>query len=1177
MALSEEAFNQIMSTASLGEAFRGMSAEDEKIKKLSLSTLEKEARLGIDSGRPHAIAGEQPYMQGNDLGPGYSNVNGQKVFNKNKIINDMNQDQMGSYMSDVYDQTLHTDDEGRDFQYGDYNNEAGRWNRHYLENQDEEEGYLYAGHGKQDENLTKWGYAGLGGEERYTPGMAKDAKGNPIKVRGGLYGWESGEQGIDPTALDVNWRLPRQVAMNAEGVIHGNEGMIGQRDMFDDGSKESIARRKELGSGASEYYNQGKDSPLYQGADGESSNMEKVTGIRTTMDVDKIKKGLPKGATRKQKNEAILANLLSSDVETADSVDGELYSLAKGAAAGVGNIAENVLDTATEATAFLGEKAGLFTEKEKKIMGEFYDSDVNKWNEWLNVDTRYVDKANRELVDNIEKGDYLGAALSMVTNLHVHLAQSAPEMGALTMKIPGLIAAVNSRVKDVSEEFEKNRGREPTAWEEAGMWASAAAVLIPEKILMVGPLKAIFKSTKAAAKGTGPAKKGFMAKMNKKFDDLEGVIPKGKSLGGSAKVIGTAAGGEVLQEIADQAQETGWKEGRMLTGNEAIAAGIAGGVMGGALKGAAETRNIAKNAEESYRKYDMRKNVDNMSKEDFELRKEDAKEMMAENDRNIENSERAYNETDKAKSFADFENSENTDIGKEATRIVRKIKKEIENDKDFYARDDVQAMMKENLEGLKPRQRKRVTKSLGLEENATNEEILSATKKAEGDPHTSLFNRGSEGTESDKTTIINNAMDAKFEESKEAMKESFVAAGADNKTKREATKAAYNELAEVRNSRRKKGKTSKRESGEIDTSEKALNQQETSSGSKIIDMGVALYDGLKSITGVGSTVNKRVATKLNKYDNDSIRNAMKKAGKDSNIERIGNILLEKRANADAYAKDEGKANVAFFDKDSTHKGANFQTLKKLVSQPMISNPEEKAYINRAIDAIETRGDISSTQATIMRNRLEKNRVGSKPDRIGIKDKKLFSDSNDIKADLKRTEDLVARLKREDGGSGANAQKIQTGENDVASLKKSLEKELKYEADNNITPEPAFQPHVKSGTNKTGDESGSESTDGDPLSQTLDEINETTTESTESTESEPTSTESTDSSNSTSNSSSQTESKGTKEATEDASPKHKDEKGTSFTEKELIASNEVSEGFEVGESLNSEEFNKIIEC
>ncbi len=109
-------------------------------------------------------------------------------------------------------------------------------------------------------------------------------------------------------------------------------------------------------------------------------------------------------------------------------------------------------------------------------------------------------------------------------------------MGALSLKIPGFLASINSRMKEQSEEFRQSNGREPTNKEYAGMFLTNAGVLGAEKFLLIGPLKSIFKAASKTAAGKSVVR---------------------------GAVVGTAGtiAGEMVQETADQLQEQYWAKG----------------------------------------------------------------------------------------------------------------------------------------------------------------------------------------------------------------------------------------------------------------------------------------------------------------------------------------------------------------------------------------------------------------------------------------------------------------------------------------------------------------------------------------------------------------------------------------------------------------------------------------
>jgi hypothetical protein len=169
-------------------------------------------------------------------------VNGKTVHNANKLYNQRTPRQLQSLLSKVYDKRVYTGSDGSKYQLDSNGNKIPFKGK---------TGFLYGGTSKTDPNIVKFGYGAHGVLARYAD--KKDWKrygNNKTKSKG----YPSGPMGIDAKSAFMDWELPIDVAKGAEKYIHGNFNDIDSRIMFDDGTPESRLLRKQLGSGASEYY-----------------------------------------------------------------------------------------------------------------------------------------------------------------------------------------------------------------------------------------------------------------------------------------------------------------------------------------------------------------------------------------------------------------------------------------------------------------------------------------------------------------------------------------------------------------------------------------------------------------------------------------------------------------------------------------------------------------------------------------------------------------------------------------------------------------------------------------------------------------------------------------------------------------------------------------------------------
>jgi len=500
-----------------------------------------------------------------DLGNSYTMMGDTAISNSNKIYNNLSGKQMQQLLSDTYNQRLITEPEtGRTFQYGDWNKSKGQWDKKYID-EPIEEGYLYGGNSKLDPNIDKFGYAKYGVEPRYTPGLKQG------------YGWSPGPGGIDPTKAYMNWRLPDNVAKRMEGLIHGNKYDLEARAMFDDQTDYARKMRQILGSGASEYYDDSKMALLNQEVGSEPGNIYGGTPL----------------------DQALANRSLNMDKEYNDDTYAE--TLLKTPIAGAAHILSNAMDYGAEKVADAAIALGIDDEKGMQATKDFWnqDGDIMKWvDNAIGLNETYSEEATKEFMDAIKNGKYGDAAKSAFSNIGIHISNSLPEMAALYLGAPATALAIAARVQDQKNDFKKINKTEPSATEELSMFATNAAVLMAEKLLVFGPMKKIFG--KLVGKADPAAREQIFSTL--------------------AKGIGTSAAGEFFQEMADQAQENFWrkggsgdvtgvdaiteaynrfKTGKVMSKEEALGAGALGAILGGVIRGGGETlvtpKRIARN------------------------------------------------------------------------------------------------------------------------------------------------------------------------------------------------------------------------------------------------------------------------------------------------------------------------------------------------------------------------------------------------------------------------------------------------------------------------------------------------------------------------------------------------------------------------------------------------------
>ncbi|MCD6136930.1 hypothetical protein J7J63_09525 [Candidatus Bipolaricaulota bacterium] len=672
--------------------------------------------------------------------------------------------------------------------------------------------------------------------------------------------------------------------------------------------------------------------------------------------------------------------------------DGRMMSNIKTVGAGLGNIGANLLDTVLEGGGYLANKAGIIDKDTQEMVGSVADSSLKGWEKAVGLNTRYQEKASRELMAGIVKGTAEGygeAALSVVKNLDVHLAQSGPEMIGIAAKLPGVLATTNSRVKEQTAAFTKKNGREPTDAETAAMWATNFGVIAAEKAILIGPLKSIWKAMKNPA-----VKKGFQQ--------------VGNTVGASTKNVAKTVVGETVQEIADQTQEQYWNkggsgdikgidafkkagqlliDGKIISKEEAIAAGIAGGVMGGALRGGAELTGAKAAVENSINLHNFKKSLSDMDTYLDETDKEYAR-MSLEGDMDNARTERVIiQEARKQIKEAQKSSKPTIDVLSESNnnyieKYVEGIKVAYVNNKasEIDYKDNPQVASSISAEALagEPKDSANVIKALGLEPVAfkamkpmeqldiISEKIKDKATRAKAIRALSSFR---------KEAIFNKTVSDK---DKIAFEKDY-GSGIDNQlnvkeTKVNATIANAKEI----NRRISKTKPVTRSDDKVDID------------SSKIDSKVTAGNFLQSIFG-GTKKNKAAhMAELNKYSNKSLREAVD-SGSPEQVALIRDVLA-KRSNAKKEAgigtlkgqkfNEEGYRPVTSKMAINDDKKRTMNTLKQFVGRDEYANAdseanEARAFIQKALDA----KHITKQQANILRRRVVKTQAKTK-DREG---------------------------------------------------------------------------------------------------------------------------------------------------------------------------------------------------
>ena len=541
--------------------------------------------------------------QGSSYDEGYSTVLGQKVQNHNKDYNEYTPSQMSALSRKVYDK------------YGIVTDENGLRQRsidkgtdQYLLNQDEPANSFYRGDANLP-NVEKLGVARWDAKSRYTKGNAAKRE----LTADSTYGWEPGNQGINPDKA-VDTKLVNNAAGDMEGLHHGNIFNIGNRVNFDDGSLEARIARRQLGSGASEYY--AKPTTLEE--------EYKIQDVPVTPKMSLLEKKLMQlSAPQTATLENTMYPLYGKTPEEKDAISKEQYiadkngwtgkdimlmdgkekanyqkikkanQLKQGYYSDDGKTITGILEfgkyaiQAGKEVTRSGIKAtnrfakGLayklageegerkFSKASDKVVNVIYDKMNGITDEYLEKKLRinkdYINKANADLDKNYEEGDFTGMAASVIDNFAGHMIQSLPEMIMIANPVT-FTAAINKRANEQSEKFKKKTGREPSDGEYALMLLLNAGILQLEKLALL-PGKAIPGSGKLLSKITEPMLKAIPDSMKRV---IAGTFTKpatsmlqqtGRNVETFARGTVKRAAFEGVQEPLDQANSNYWERG----------------------------------------------------------------------------------------------------------------------------------------------------------------------------------------------------------------------------------------------------------------------------------------------------------------------------------------------------------------------------------------------------------------------------------------------------------------------------------------------------------------------------------------------------------------------------------------------------------------------------------------
>jgi len=930
--MTDELFEQYLSEVANSPVGRKRSG-------LAISADKKRNTLGYNS-QGYRDTSTLPISQGESFSPDTrSIVDGVSVTNKNKILNTMTPTEQQQYISDVYDQRILTDEQGRKYQLPDH---TGK--RHYIKDQNIDTSYLYGGTSKTSPDVVKFGVGRYGVEPRYTPGQAhrEGLSRNP------RYGWESGPQGIDPKSAFMNWQLPSDVATKAEGRIHGSKGNIDARMMFDKGTPESAKQREAYGSGASEYYDAKTmgllNAPSVDGSDNTIGPV--VAKALTTTNPEEITK-LYKDMTTQEK---IDYNLEKYGGATGD---GRFTSNIKGI---VTTLAEKIgqgMDFGSEAMADLEEYLGTGTKKSRQATRDFWDVSREDLEKTVGLDKKFQKVSSRELTEAVNKGEYGKAALSVLKNLDIHLAQSAPEMVLLAGKLPGLFAAVATRVKADSDEYAKlHKDEQPDMQRKAQMWTTNAMVLGIEQFLVFKPIAELMKSMGGVAKGVTRGATGATS----------------RTVGGKVGAVAKAGTFEAMQEIADQAQQTWNVKDKVITKNEAIAAGIAGGVMGGALRGAVEAPGVPVAAYHAHKEKMWEKQKADEAKaispKDRDLVIVDAELLKTDIESGINDLEQKKVDIEKASTYEELEAIGGDDINVVMGTVHKESILE-EFDENVHVKEAYKTRTIPILQKLLDSSDKNVrvfvdmlAKIYGLEEDLSSEEFINSVPN-EGLVELSFL----EGTSFDE---ILPGMELNYDDINiahlEVMKKSLLGTDEFDGQIDKQINTFKGSLVEANKKLdiKKESIPTKQKTGKIDSA-------------KTVKDDTLVMSAVKAIL-TGKLSKRRAYDKLVKYSDESLTEAYENSKTSLEVQKIIERIQKERQSALTKEGYDTETQDILITKDvvlSKNKSYNINMLKAMLRQGKFSYIEEAVEVQRLLDDAEVRKDITKAQKGVLEKRLAK--------------------------------------------------------------------------------------------------------------------------------------------------------------------------------------------------------------
>lgn len=620
-------------------------------------------------------------------------------------------------------------------------------------------------------------------------------------------------------------------------------------------------------------------------------NVSRFKGDRFDKNSVSKQKDIIKYALDKDISDNDYTKFIMSGYEDVPNEDGKIITAGKNIATGIADYMVNAMDYGAEKVMDFEEFATSKYEKRvndavkkgfmpksslkqfedaKKVRKESRDfinkifvTDKDEIDKIFDVNKRYAMLADKDFDKYLDQGKYGTLLMSVASNLDTHLSNSLPEMIANSGSIAQSIPMYMNRVHKEMNEFEKTTGRKPSNIEESLMWATNAAVMIPERILLVGPLKKIFKKV-VDKSGPGLVKKVIKAKDGSPLNSLGRILEKTKTgFTGSAIAVGGTVIGESIQEIADQTQEQFWnkggakdlndaiekiKSGKVISGREAIKAGVIGGVMGGAIKGAAETRQIPSNLKDIAAKRE-KKNKDKQvfeagkymeSKEDLEYTEASQEADKAIYDDRVVDIESAEKALESVESFKDLEKIDSPQLREVAQKAAEIMDKGITFGSKEHKDHIINTIVEEMGE-------------------ATEEEIQDIENKINESTIDQLKEMVEENSEILSTEVAQKVqLDSRKEEGFKELKSNIVKMLSNRKIKNQMLSEESVEKGKGFIEGTEEGSVKSGKEGTINLSEIKEQQKRTP------------YQAIKDLVTFNNTAKEEVITELNKYSSEAI-------------------------------------------------------------------------------------------------------------------------------------------------------------------------------------------------------------------------------------------------------------------------------------------------------------------